>query len=737
MKNKKTFIIYFILFLLGLFAVCFVCLHLGRLSVELGTDDFVVLFGSLQERIQLKPFDIFPLEFSQMPVWILCYLSVVLFIFASSKTNLKASMPGKEHGTAKWNDNLEDYNKKFVSKKLKNRPDMNVILSDNVKLSLERIKLDKSKKVVNFEKQIAEQDQKMRDLQNQILLLPENESVNLRKKLDEELKLNKKLVSKLKRSSLNDRNANVLVFGGSGAGKSRFFVKPNVLQANCSFVITDPKGELLEDLGDFLRMNGYKIKVFNTKNTKYSDTYNPFAYLNEAADILILVDALIANMKGDSKGGDPFWEKAERSILLSICFYLCYECRPKERTWAQVYKLLGFCMPEEGADQSEYGFLMEDLKENSTLKDGHPAVVQYATFKAAAGSEKTASSIITTAMNDLALFTLDDIKLLTSSDSIDFRTVGDEKTALFCVMPDDKKSYNFLTAILYTQMFSYLYNHADEDCPGKRLPYHVRFILDEFANIGQIPDFAEKISTMRSRNISATIILQSKQQLEAIYDKKAQIIMDNCDSTVFLGANGQDNPESTLNYISGKLGEATITTKSQNRDSKDHISSGYSKIGRKLMTPDELLRMPGDQEIVIVRGVNPFKTKKYQLEKHPNFWMCKDAGGPIYYASDNFITAESEKYALKHSHMQEIKPKGYKPVIVGEKNKNTNTNSNSVLVNAQQVNKVEATPAFDVIDKMKNPSEIKLVSVSNPIQETEIPKEYEDKYKDLLDRFGD
>lgn len=732
MKNKRAIIINFILFLIGLIAVFFVCLHLGQLSVELETDNFIVLLGAIQERIQTRPFDVLPFNFSQMPLLISLYLAIILLIYINSNNNLKADMPGKEHGTAKWNDDLADYDKKFVSPKKKDKPDMNIILSDNVKLSLERIKLDKSKKVLNLEQQIAEQDQKMRDFQNQILVLPENESVNLRKELDKELILNQKLVSKLKRVSMNDRNANVLVLGGSGAGKTRYMIKPNILQANCSLIITDPKGEILEDMGDFLRMKGYKIKVFNTKNTKYSDAYNPFAYLNEPADVLILVDALIANMKGDGKsGGDPFWEKAERSILLSICFYLTYECKPSERTWAQVYRLLGFCIPEEGADQSKYGFLMEDLKKNSTLKDGHPAVVQYASFKSAAASEKTASSIITTAMNDLALFTLDDIKLLTSSDSIDFRTVGDEKTALFCVMPDDKKSYNFLTAILYTQMFSYLYNHADNDCPGKRLPYHVRFLLDEFANIGQIPDFAEKISTMRSRNISCTIILQSKQQLEATYDKKAAIIMDNCDSTVFLGANGEDNPESTLNYISGKLGEATITTRSRNRDSKDNLSSGYSNIGRKLMTPAELLNMPGNDCIVIVRGVNPFKSKKYQLEKHPNFWMCKDAGGPIYLASEHFITNDRSKYALTHSHMQEIKPDGYRPVIVGQ----SQNDSNSVLSQARQVNKVESEQIIDTLDKMDSIKTIKLVSVSDPIKETAIPKEYQDKYKELLEKF--
>ena len=207
--------------------------------------------------------------------------------------------------------------------------------------------------------------------------------------------------------------------------------------------------------------------------------------------------------------------------------------------------------------------------------------------------------------------------------------------------------------------------------------------------------------------------------------------MDNCDSTVFLGANGEDNPESTLNYISGKLGEATITTRSQNKDSKDHLTSGYSQIGRKLMTPAELLNMPGNDCIVIVRGVNPFKSKKYQLEKHPNFWMCKDAGGPIYLAPEHFITNDRSKYALTHSHMQEIKPDGYRPVVVGQ----SQNDSNSVLSQAKQVNKVESEQIIDTLDKMDSIKTIKLVSVSDPIKETAIPKEYQDKYKDLLENF--
>ena len=732
MKKNNTFIFNCFLFLIGLAVVSFCCLHLGRLSIELNTDDIAILFSGLSDHIKADPFNLFPSNMEMVIPFTLIYISAVLFYVANQLNRFKPDMPGKEHGTSKWNDDMKGYNEKFVSKQKKGQPDMNIILSNDVKLSLERIKVKKSSGMEKLEEQISKQDQKMRELKNQIISLPDDEAEVLQKQLNKELEVNKKMVDKLKAISMNDRNANCLVFGGSGAGKTRYLVKPNILQANCSYVITDPKGEILEDMGDFLRLNGYKIKVFNTKNTKYSDTYNPFAYISEPADVLILVDALIANMKGDGKGGDPFWEKAERSILLSICFYLCYECRAKERNWAQVYKLLGYCMPEEDAEQSRYGFLMEDLKENSSLKDNHPAVVQFATFKAAAGSDKTASSIITTAMNDLALFTLDDIKTLTSSDSIDFRSVGDEKTALFCVMPDDKKSYNFLTAILYTQMFSYLYNHADQDCPGKRLPYHVRFLLDEFANIGQIPDFAEKISTMRSRNISCTIILQSKQQLEAAYDKKASIIMDNCDSTVFLGANGEDSQTSTLNYISGKCGTMTILTKSNNKDAKGSVSAGYSYISRPLIKPDELLRMPGNQEIVVVRGLNPFKTQKYQLEKHPNFWMCKDAGGPIFYASDHFITADREKYANRHSHMYEIRPKGYKPVKVGSNNKKQND-----VADAKQVNKVNPQNAFDVIDKAQDITSVRFVSSSKPKAVTAIPKEYADKYKDLLEKFSE
>ena len=494
------------------------------------------------------------------------------------------------------------------------------------------------------------------------------------------------------------RNNNVLVVGGSGSGKTRFMIKPNVLQANCSFVITDPAGEILENEGKMLEKHGYRIKVFNLVDMLHSNSYNPFKYIRDDLGVLMMINCLIKNTNNGQKGGDPFWEKSETALLQALVFYLKdnKNIPDNDKNFTNVMKLLQAAEVNEN-DPNAQSALDRLFAKLEATDPNSIAVKQYKTFKMGAG--KTLKSILISCAVRLTVFNLKEIENLTMNDDLDLKSIGDEKTALFVVIPAADDTYNFLVSMMYSQLFETLYYHAENECPyeyyikegndilaiarknekgdkytqrdatrlleslkrsyirktakGKyllksknferifnseaeanlfkerlekskiikgsiRLPYPVRFLLDEFANIGQIPEFTKKLATMRKYEISCTIILQNLAQIKTMYKDDWESIVGNCDSFLFLG--GQEY--STLEYISKLLGKATITNRgrSRNRSAKGGGSGqSWNPTGRNLLDPNEMSKMPKDECILIINGMNPFYGKKYDLTKHPNF----------------------------------------------------------------------------------------------------------------------
>ncbi|MEK4120595.1 type IV secretory system conjugative DNA transfer family protein [Paenibacillus sp. FSL W8-0919] len=451
-----------------------------------------------------------------------------------------------------------------------------------------------------------------------------------RKKIADKDPLNNVILTNTERLSLNTkkfkRNLNILVVGGAGTGKSRFVVKPNLLQANTSFVVTDPKGELLRDTGYFLRSQGYNIKVFNLIDPSKSSKYNPFAYIRKESDILKLIHLLIKNTNPNkNSGGDPFWEKAETALLQAIFFYIYYELRESEHHFGTVFEMLRLAEVKEDDEEfkSEFDFLFEKLRE---VKPNHMAVKQYDVFRMASG--KTAKSILISAGVRLSPFGISEIEELLSKDELKLTKLGDEKTALFVLIPDSDTTFNFLAAMMYSQLFDSLYYVADFENRGS-LKHHVRFLLDEFANIGQIPDFDKMIATMRSRNISVTPIIQNMAQLKNLYKDAWETIVGNCDSILFLG--GQER--STLEWVNKGLGKTTIdtSTSSRSRGRSGSTSVSYGIQGRELMTIDEISRMPNEKCILFVRGLSPFYSDKFKLEKHKNYKFLYDANDQYFF----------------------------------------------------------------------------------------------------------
>ena len=492
-------------------------------------------------------------------------------------------MKGKEHGSAKWGSQAEA--KKLSDNKNKNN---NVILTQNVHMSL-----------------------------------------NTRQTM---------------------RNLNQVTLGGSGTGKTRFVVKPNIMQANTSYVITDPKGEILRDTGSMLEKQGYKIKVFNLIDMGNSCNYNPMAYIdyfNKGSsyadkDIIKLINTLMKNTTKDGKGaGDPFWDNAERTLLLSIISYLYYEAPEHEQNFGMVIDLIRCAKVSEEDENFEsiLDSLMQDLEKE---KPQHSAVKYYGDFKQAAG--KTAKSIIISALARLGIFAIKQVVDLMCIDTIDIPKIGEEKTALFVIIPDSDDTFNCVVAMLYTQLFDILYNLADFKYGG-RLPIHVRGHFDEFANIGTIPNFDKLIATMRSREISANIIIQNISQLKTMYKDNWESIIGNCDTFLFLGGKEKSSTE----YVSKMLGKATIDTLSRNV-SKGAKSNSTSKnegiLGRELMTSDELEKMSNEQCLLFVRGYNPFKDKKFNILKHKNYKLIGDAAKENlfdYSTIHTLTTKEAEK----------------------------------------------------------------------------------------------
>ena len=416
----------------------------------------------------------------------------------------------------------------------------------------------------------------------------------------------------------NARNKNVLVVGGSGSGKTRFWLKPNLLQCHSSYVVTDPKGTIVLECGQAMLKNGYKVKVLNTINFKKSMHYNPFAYVHSEKDILKLVTTLMTNTKGEGSGGDPFWEKSERLLLTALIAYLHYEAPVEEQNFATLLEMLNTMQVLE--DDEEYqnpvDLLFEDL---AKTKPNNFAGRQYKLYKLAAG--KTAKSILISCGARLAPFDIQELRDLTMYDELQLDTLGDKKTALFLIMSDTDSTFNFLISMVYTQLFNLLCDKAD-DVYGGKLPIHVRCLIDECANIGQIPNLEKLVATIRSREISACLVLQARSQLKAIYKDNADTIVGNMDSQIFLGG----SEPTTLKDLSEMLGKETIDAfnTSDTRGNSPSYGTTFQKMGHELLSRDEIAVLDGGKCILQLRGVRPFLSDKYDLTQHPNYKLTSD-----------------------------------------------------------------------------------------------------------------
>ena len=427
------------------------------------------------------------------------------------------------------------------------------------------------------------------------------------------------------------RNKNVLIVGGSGSGKTRFWLKPNLLQMHSSYVVTDPKGSILVECGYALQTIGkYEVKVFNTINFSKSMHYNPFAYIHSEKDILKLVTTLIANTKGDGKSGDEFWTKAETLLYCALIGYIHYEAPVEEQNFATLIEFINAMEVREDDEefQNPVDIMFENLEKRNPK---HFAVRQYKKYKLAAG--KTAKSILISCGARLAVFDIQELREITAYDELELDTIGDRKTALFLIMSDTDATFNFLISMIYTQLFNLLCEKAD-DVYGGRLPVHVRCLIDEAANIGQIPNLEKLVATIRSREISACLVLQARSQLKAIYKDNADTIIGNMDSQVFLGG----SEPTTLKELAEALGKETIDTfnTSDTRGNSPSYGTNYQKLGKELMSRDELAVMNGSKCVLQLRGVRPFLSDKYDITQHPNYKYTSDY--------DKKYTFDIEKY---------------------------------------------------------------------------------------------
>ena len=415
------------------------------------------------------------------------------------------------------------------------------------------------------------------------------------------------------------RNKNVLVVGGSGSGKTRFFIKPNLMQLHSSYVVTDPKGSIAVECGKLMLRNGYKVKIFNSINFKKSHHYNPFAYIHSEKDILKLVTTLIANTKGDGKSGDDFWQKAETLLYTALIGYIHYEAPEEEQNFATLIEFINAMEVREDDETFENNVDLA-FKELASREPNHFAVRQYKKYKLAAG--KTAKSINISCGARLAPFDIQELREITMYDELELDTLGDRKTALFLIMSDTDSTFNFLISMIYSQLFNLLCEKAD-DVYGGRLPIHVRCLIDECANIGQIPNLEKLMATIRSREISACLVLQAQSQLKALYKDNADTIIGNCDSSIFLGG----KEPGTLKELNQALGKETIDTfnTGESRGREVSHSLNYQKLGKDLATIDELAVLDGGKCILQLRGVRPFLSDKYDITRHPNYKYLSDA----------------------------------------------------------------------------------------------------------------
>ena len=435
----------------------------------------------------------------------------------------------------------------------------------------------------------------------------------------------------------NARNKNVLVVGGSGSGKTRFWLKPNLLQCHSSYVVTDPKGSIVVECGNALLKNGYKLKILNTINFKKSMHYNPFAYVHSEKDILKLVTTLMTNTKGEGSGGDPFWEKSERLLLTALIAYLHYEAPVEEQNFATLLEMLNTMQVLE--DDEEYQNPVDLLFEELAKKKPNSfAGRQYKLYKLAAG--KTAKSILISCGARLAPFDIQELRDLTMYDELQLDTLGDKKTALFLIMSDTDSTFNFLISMVYTQLFNLLCDKAD-DVYGGKLPIHVRCLIDECANIGQIPNLEKLVATIRSREISACLVLQARSQLKAIYKDNADTIVGNMDSQIFLGG----SEPTTLKDLSEMLGKETIDAfnTSDTRGNSPSYGTTFQKMGHELLSRDELAVLDGGKCILQLRGVRPFFSEKFDITKHPHYKYLADADKKNTFDVDRFLSTLRRK----------------------------------------------------------------------------------------------
>ena len=441
------------------------------------------------------------------------------------------------------------------------------------------------------------------------------------------------------------RNKNVLVVGGSGSGKTRFFIKPNLMQLHSSYVVTDPKGSIAVECGKLMLRNGYKVKIFNSINFKKSHHYNPFAYIHSEKDILKLVTTLVANTKGDGKSGDDFWQKAETLLYTALIGYIHYEAPEEEQNFATLIEFINAMEVREDDETFENNVDLA-FKELAQREPNHFAVRQYKKYKLAAG--KTAKSINISCGARLAPFDIQELREITMYDELELDTLGDRKTALFLIMSDTDSTFNFLISMIYSQLFNLLCEKAD-DVYGGRLPVHVRCLIDECANIGQIPNLEKLMATIRSREISACLVLQAQSQLKALYKDNADTIIGNCDSSIFLGG----KEPGTLKELNQALGKETIDTfnTGESRGREVSHSLNYQKLGKDLATIDELAVLDGGKCILQLRGVRPFLSDKYDITKHPNYKYLSDANPRNAFDIEKYL---STRLVLKADEVYEV-----------------------------------------------------------------------------------
>lgn len=483
--------------------------------------------------------------------------------------------PNEENGTAQWNEEYRAFAQTYTDKKKVGTGSNNMILTKHIYLSMDTLK--------------------------------------------------------------TQRNNNIVCFGSAGTGKSRYLIKPNILQANASFVVTDPSGELLEATGDFLVNEGYEIRVLNLNDMEHSNRYNPFRYIHKQEDVSKMITALIKNTTPpDSQHGDPFWEKAETALLEALCFYIIETFDPDGRSFATIMELLRLAAAPEGQPSTLDLMFAELAKKHPD----HVAVKAYGVYKSA-GDGKTADSIRVICQSRLGKFNLDAVDKLTSTDNFHLEDVGDKKVAIFVLLSEAETTFSFLASMLFTQLFDTLYRHAKEDCPNKRLKVPVRFLLDEFANIGEIPDFPARLATMRKYGISCTIILQSISQIKKMYKENWEDVLNNCDSTLFLGGSGKD----TTDYVSDILGKETIrtTNTSSSNGTSGNSSTSYNATGRELMTAAELRMLDNRSCIYILRGVYPFLEQKYDYTKHPNYHLTADADPTLRFDVEKYFKNQKRR----------------------------------------------------------------------------------------------